>query len=106
MLAGEPVGVAVAVEALVMVSGNLGGHVQEAAGTILSGDFFQRVGPDRTMLLHHLALFVGQRARFLQDRIGNPYFADIVQRAGSVKVFNESFVDFVSVRAFPGELLG
>ena len=70
-LAGQAVGVALAVEALVMVA--------HARDELLVEERPHDLGADAGVLAHELPLLRGERAGFAEDTVGDADLADVVQ---------------------------
>ena len=52
------------------------------------GDILQNLGSDQRMLLDNCILFLGEFCRFVQNRIRNSDFADIMQIGGLLEVLH------------------
>ncbi len=79
--AGEAVGIAAAVPALVMTEGNLVGHLQHRRRRA-----FQHAGAQGRVRFHDLEFFVREPAGLLQDGVGNADLADVVHGGGHADV--------------------
>ena len=64
------------------------------------------VRADRRVLLHGLELLGREPPRFQQDRVVDPDFADVVQRACPIDVLQELLVDLLGVGAAATEFFG
>jgi hypothetical protein len=97
LLAGEPVGVAGAVEALVLVA-------DDARHAAHAGDGAQDALADDRVLAHDVPLLAGQRARLVQDPVGHPDLADVVQQRGVADALDLDLVEPEGARDGLGHL--
>ncbi len=87
VVAGEPIGIAGAVEMLVVMAGDFHRHLPEGVGVaIASGDRFERVGADGRVGLEHHDVFRPKRAIGAKDVIGQRDGADVVQQGADSRV--------------------
>ena len=94
-LADQAVGIAAAVVAFVVGPGDVAGHAEELGLRVGEDRRIERHAAGGRVLLHHLELFLGQRAGFQEDPVGDAHLADVVQRSGQVDQVDEIGVDLI-----------
>ena len=94
--AGQAIGIARAVEALVVVAGDLDGHLQERRGRrMVLGHFLEHFRADRGVSLHDETFFGIELGRFQEDVVGQADFADVVQGRTASREIDEVIIDLI-----------